>query len=160
MGDEFEQARRSALENAETVVFLCSGNMVRSAFAELYARHLGCSRQVRSGATAYRNDRIYPETARALIELGVSAELIDAFRPTHVEDLVPELDGPLVFLGMRQHHLDAMYPWPEHRRRTFLLDHPREIGDPVLEGADFSETFARLATCVEYLVGDGFPGDS
>jgi len=125
--------------------------MVRSAFADLYARHLGVRKRVRSAATTYRNDRIFPETAAALLARGVSQGEIDRFRPTHVDDLVPELDGSVVFLGMRQHHLDAMYGWPEYRGKVFLLDHPREIADPVLEGADFGETFGRLTECVESL---------
>ena len=69
------------------MLFVCSGNMVRSAFAELYARHLGIPITVHSAATTFRNDSIFPETA-----------------------------------------------------------------DPVLEGADFDRTFARVAHCVDGLV--------
>ena len=43
--------RARALREAETFVFLCSGNMVRSAFAELYAQHTGFPLPVRSAAT-------------------------------------------------------------------------------------------------------------
>jgi len=144
--------RDAALRGADSVVFLCSGNMVRSAFADLYACHLGCPLPVRSAATVYRNDGLFPETARALLERGVARQAIAAFRPVHIEDLVPSLRGAVVFLAMRHHHIEAVEPWPEHHARSFLLDAPHEIADPVLEGADFDETFARVARSVEKLV--------
>jgi protein-tyrosine-phosphatase len=150
--DAEAEARRAALHGAGTLVFLCSGNMVRSAFADLYARHLGCPVAVRSAATVYRNGDLLAETARALLDRGVSADALRAFRPTHLHDLLPALRGAVVFLGMRRHHVEAVGPWPQHRARAFLLDAPREIADPVLEGADFGATFARLAQCVEELV--------
>ena len=148
---------RATLERADTIVFLCSGNMVRSAFAELYGSFLGCPTPLRSGATIYRNDALFPETARALDARGVGHDAIRAFRPTHVDDLVPQLSGSPIFFGMREHHLDALRPWPEHHARGFLLGDVHrggEILDPVLEGADFEATFSRVAECVERIVAD------
>jgi protein-tyrosine-phosphatase len=136
-------ARRAALRAADTVVFLCSGNMVRSAFAELYARHAGFPRDVLSAATTYRNDRVFPETALALRARGVDEEWIRSFRPTHLDDLLPRLTGTPVFLGMRHHHLESV--------DGFLLVPDTEIADPVLEGADFERTFAQVAAGVEAL---------
>jgi protein-tyrosine-phosphatase len=152
MNDGFEQA----LAGASSVLFLCSGNMVRSAFAELYARHLGCPRPVRSAATVFRNDHILSETARALEARGVPATWTRAFRPRHLSDLLEELDPHTLVLGMARMHLDALECRPALRQRAFLV--PRlvggtdEIADPVLEGADFARTFERIAACVENLV--------
>jgi len=152
MSDGFEQA----LTGASSVLFLCSGNMVRSAFAELYARHLGCPRPVRSAATVFRNDHILAETARALAARGVPGEWTSAFRPRHLSDLQDELDPRTLVLGMARMHLDALERRPALRQRAFLL--PRlvgetdEIADPVLDGADFELTFQRIAACVETLV--------
>ena len=137
-------ARRRALLAADTVVFLCSGNMVRSAFAELYARHAGFPKTVRSAGTTYRNDALFPETARALRARGIDDEVLRAFRPTYILDLLPHLTGVPVFLGMRHHHLE----WVEN---GYLLVPEHEIADPVLEGADFAETFARVASGVDDL---------
>jgi len=136
--------RRRALLAADTIVFLCSGNMVRSAFAELYAGHVGFPKKVLSAGTTYRNDALFPQTARALEALGVDQDRIRAFRPTHLDDLLPRLRGAPVFLGMRHHHLEAVDP-------GFLLDPASEIADPVLEGADFERTFARVAAAVDAL---------
>jgi len=143
--------RRRLVREADTFVFLCSGNMVRSAFAELYARHTGFPRPVRSAATTYRNDALFPETARALLELGVPADDVRAFRPTHLDQLAPVIAGAPVFLGMRRHHLDALRAWPRHARRGLLLVPSEEIADPVLEGADFGQTFRSVAAGVDAL---------
>lgn len=150
--DGFEQA----LAGASGVLFLCSGNMVRSAFAELYARHLACPRPVSSAATVFRNDHLLAETARALEARGVPSAWTRAFRPRHLSDVVDELDPHTLVLGMARMHLAALDHRPALRRRAFLV--PRlvgetgEIADPVLEGADFELTFERIAGCVEALV--------
>jgi protein-tyrosine-phosphatase len=141
---------------ASELVFVCSGNMVRSAFAELYGRHLGCPLPLRSAATTYRNDRIFPETARALLARGVARSAVRAFRPTHIEDLAPAPTGAAVRLGMTRSHLAALRACGL-RAPAYLLGAVAggegEIPDPVLEGADFEETFARVEACVEAIVG-------
>lgn len=146
-----------ALADADGLVFLCSGNMVRSAFAELYARHLDCPIPVLSAATTFRNDTIYSETALALSARGVRRELIRAFRPTHLDDLLPHIAGTPVVFGMTRSHLADLDGHPLLVGRLFLLSAAdgagaEEIADPVLEGADFDQTFERVAQCVEALV--------
>ena len=154
MNGELERA----LAGASGVLFLCSGNMVRSAFAELYGRHLGCPLPVGSAATRYRNRRILGETARALHELGVPEEWTRAFRPRHVADLLDSLDESTLVLGMTHAHLGALVPRPEILARGFLLARvigsEEEIRDPVLEGADFELTFRQVAVCVRALVAE------
>ncbi|MEM7305408.1 MAG: hypothetical protein AAF682_02000 [Planctomycetota bacterium] len=144
---------QAALGRAHEVVFLCSGNMVRSAFADLYAHHLGLPLAIRSLATTYRNDRIFPETALALGARGVDRARIEGFRPTHVDDGLARVDPSAVLFGMRWHHLE---PLDAERGRAFLLmqllGREEEIADPVLEGADFGRTFDQVARCVEALV--------
>src|SRR5687768_4936074 len=130
--------------------------MVRSAFAELYARHLGSPLPVASAATRYRNDHLMAETACALESRGVPREWARSFRPRHVADILDDLDPATLVLGMARMHLDALARRAELRRRAFLLalvrGEAREIEDPVLDGADFERTFARVAGCVETLV--------
>ncbi len=145
------------LAGASEVVFLCSGNMVRSAFADLYARYLGIPRAVRSLATTYRNGAIFPVTAAALRERGVPEDWIRAFRPTHLDDVWPELDVERsVLFGMRHHHLARLSARPGAADRSFLLMEvlglDEEIADPVEEGADFERTFELVERCVEELV--------
>lgn len=151
-----EDRLQDALASSGVIVFVCSGNMVRSAFAELYARHMACPTPVRSAATTFRNHSIFPETARALIARGVDEEAIHAFRPTHMDDLLPGLRGTPLFLAMTREHLSALAARRRSRSNAFLLAAVEggddDIADPVLEGADFDLTFARVARCVEALV--------
>ncbi|MCZ6597783.1 MAG: hypothetical protein O7B99_09110 [Planctomycetota bacterium] len=147
------------LADASEVVFVCSGNMVRSAFAELYARHLELPLPVRSLATTYRNDAMFPDTALALRQRGVDAGWIRAFRPTHVADGLRRVDPGAVLLVMSHRHFGALEVRPELAERAFLLaevvgasGENEEIADPVEEGADFERTFATVARCVERLV--------
>lgn len=152
MSQELERV----LAGARGVLFLCSGNMVRSAFAELYARHLGCPLPVASAATHFQNDHLMAETARALEVRGVPAAWTRSFRPRQLADVLDRLDPHTLVLGMAHLHLEALECRPALRARAFLLarveGEAREIEDPVLDGADFELTFARVARCVETLV--------
>jgi len=160
MNGELERA----LAGTERVLFLCSGNMVRSAFAELYARHLGCPLPVGSAATRYRNHHILRETALALQARGVPEAWTSAFRPRHISDLLDELSEDTLVLGMTHAHLGALAARPEIFARSFLLTRvlgkpgklgmTEEIADPVLEGADFELTFRQIEGCVRALVGE------
>ena len=151
---------REALRTADELVFVCSGNMVRSAFAELYARHLGCAREVRSVATTYRNDGLFPETRRALLARGLAPATLDAFRSTHLEDLRPPPGPRALFLAMTRSHVEALTAGGVARGRIHLLGELEgatggaDIADPVLEGADFDATFARVARLVEVLLAE------
>jgi protein-tyrosine-phosphatase len=141
------------LPAAPQVVFVCSGNAVRSAFAHLYAEHRGLPREVCSLATRYRNATLFPETAAALRARGVAEDAIRGFRSRHVEPHLAAVAPDAVVLGMRAHHLE---PLMRLRERAFLLPavlgSSDEIPDPVEEGADFAETFAHVARCVDALV--------
>jgi len=144
-----------ALTEADGILFLCSGNMVRSTFAELYARHLGLALPLASAATRFRNRGMYPETRAALRARGVAERELAAFRSRHLDELVEPFARRTLVLGMRSEHLRAAEGAGAGRGRGFLLGEflapGEELPDPVLEGADFEATFARLATAVERL---------
>lgn len=144
-----------SLEDSCAILFLCTGNAVRSAFCDLYARHLGCRLPVRSAATVYRNVRMMSETRRALELRGVAPADIACFRPRHVEDLLPSCDARTVVLGMTHVHLEALAPRRDLRARAWLLPElcaeSGEVPDPVLDGADFAATFERLERYVRAL---------
>lgn len=153
---------REALSTAKSVRFLCTGNMVRSAFAELYARHLGCALPVDSAATVYQNEGLYPDTARELLALGVDPALLAAFQPRRLDHLPQdevdpsgEQPGGRLVLGMTPEHLDAYRAQFQDRDRLFLLSelvgNPSPIADPVLDGAAFGPVFRQVARCVEAL---------
>lgn len=145
-----------AIASASAVRFLCSGNMVRSAFAELYARYLGLALPVDSAATRFENDGLYPETRRALLQRAVPLTLVDGFVSRHLASIHEVPPADLLVLGMTVDHLDAWRARHPERGRPFLLGRllggAREVADPVLDGAPFDRTFETLARCVRELV--------
>jgi len=150
-----DPALERSLQHSSAVLFLCTGNAVRSAFCELYARHLGCRRPVSSAATVYRNVRLMSETRRALEARGVAAAEIARFRPRHVDVVLAGLDPGTLVLGMTGAHLEAIAARADLRERARLLPavcaERGGVPDPVLDGADFGATFERLERYVRAL---------
>lgn len=144
------------LKDVTGILFVCTGNMVRSPFAELYARHLGCPLPVSSAATIYRNAEIFPVTGFALLARGVPREIITQFRPRHLDDLDFPLDDGTVAFGMTHSHLQSLADRGIPENRIFLLSEvlgrTDEIRDPVLDDADFDPVFETIAECVETLI--------
>ena len=147
---------RRSLAAADRILFLCSGNIVRSAFAELYARHLACPLPVSSGGTTYRNlGGVYGDTAKELDRRGVDPASVRAFRARHVDELRSELAPGTVVFGMTRKHLDAvarLHPEPARLHLlTEVLGERDEIADPMFVGG-FRKCFRRVADCVEAVV--------
>jgi len=139
-----------ALRDADGLLFLCSGNMIRSAFAELYARHIECALPVRSAGTTYANPAIHPEARRALADRGVPTHWSSEFRPQQLEDLSPAAGGGELILCMtREHREDAVAQGA--RGPAFLLMEALgercEIADPYFEGG-YAGAFASIDRCV------------
>ena len=144
------------LDKVTSILFVCTGNMVRSPFAELYARYLGCPLPVSSAASIYRNTEIFPITGFALLARGVPREIILEFQPRHLDDLdLPLGDGSVAF-GMTRSHLQALSDRGMPEDRIFLLTEvlgrTDEISDPVLDDADFDPVFDTIAECIKALV--------
>lgn len=144
-----------ALAGARAILFLCSGNVVRSPFAELYARHRRVPVPLLSAATEFRNDFLFPETHRALLLRDVEPAWMWRFRPRHLDDVAPGLDPRTVVFGMGARHVQSVAAWPALAERAFLLSElvleRFAIADPVQEGADYEATFATIARCIDAL---------
>lgn len=150
-----ELGLEAQLRDASSLLFLCTANMVRSAFAELYARHLGIRLPLGSAATVYRRGKLLAGTAEALARRGVPAEELAAFHHSHLDELLDGLDERTVVFGMTRRHLESLSSRPAIRARAHLLGETlgedQDIPDPVHDGVDFATTFARIAECVEAL---------
>ena len=66
-------------KNAKTMYFVCSGNIIRSSFAELLARNQGVE-NVDSYGTTYHNSSIHDRSQQELVDRGVDSKLIDQFK--------------------------------------------------------------------------------
>ena len=86
-------------QDVRRLVFVCHGNICRSAFADVLAKQAGMN-ATSFGLSTGSGKSAYPGTLRAAANMGYS---LDAHRTTKVEDYVPA-DGDLL-LAMETRHL-------------------------------------------------------
>lgn len=137
---ETSSARQERLERAvatppDTVVFICHGNIMRSAFAVAYvkARYPDLALRVLGGGTHASPGRPAQESAlRVAKELGYP---LGAHRATPLAELSPG-GGALLLCMDRANEGNTMRLWPEHASRVFLLGDVLKSGEPGLEGGD------------------------
>lgn len=153
--DPLQERFERCLAEAQEVLFLCSGNILRSAFAELYARHVACPLPVHSAATTYSNERIHPAAVRALRERGVPLHVLEGFRPRHVGDASVRVGPRTLVLGMTRDHVEALRGLGLDAPPAFLLSQTsglsEEVQDPFLTG-EYASAFESLALHVDALV--------
>ncbi len=120
-----------------TINFVCSGNIIRSSYAEMLFEKLirefdvlSQKIQVESGGVKYRNSMISEESALMLIKEGVSKERINRFSPRFYRDYPEMFEKSDLILVMEQSHLQ--YIPQKFREKSFLfLDfvYDQTIGD-------------------------------
>lgn len=126
-----------------TVLFVCTGNICRSAFAQAAADHFSEDPDLvfRSAGTHAATDSRATSTMReAAAELGID---LTSHRSTPLEDTAK----PDVVFGMEQEHLiAASRRFPDlDANRIRLLDHPFAIDDPYGRDLDaYRETASRI----------------
>jgi protein-tyrosine phosphatase len=93
-------ARRARVPRAERVIFVCKGNVCRSAFAERYALRVGLAAEVLSAGIETSQGARSPETAvRTAAALGVD---LSGHRSRHIDQIT---DGAgSVYLVMEPWH--------------------------------------------------------
>ncbi len=113
-------------KNQFNIIFICSGNIIRSPYAHLLFEHLiqddlDLKKKIRveSGGVIYRNSYISSESRNMLLREGVSTEKIEKFLPRHSLDypeMFQEIDLVLV---MEKSHIQRI---PKSiREKTFLF---------------------------------------
>lgn len=94
------------------ILFICSGNIIRSPYAHLLFCHKikndkGLSKKliIDSGAVKFHNSEISDETYNQLLREGVSKEKILLFRPKYLGDYPEILEDSDLLLVMEKNHL-------------------------------------------------------
>ncbi|WP_336023122.1 hypothetical protein [Halobellus salinisoli] len=157
--------RRAALDRlseAESVLFLCHGNVCRSPFAERLLRHRLVDRglaplEVASAGSVELDDPRSPSNARAVAaEFGVGLSSHRAMKST---DEAIETADLLFVMDYRNYHTYATR-YPEAVDRLFLLrivepGHEMQIIDP--HGSDestFERVYAAIDDCVTTMLDE------
>ncbi len=140
------------INSYDTVVFVCSGNIIRSAFCELYAKHRGLAKEVISIGTTYHNRTIHPKSREKLLELGVPAYEIEEFRPTHISEHSHR--ESMVYLVMTTSHIEDLVSNGIPEEHIHLLSEVggdgTEIEDPYFTG-EYERVFRALRSYVDKL---------
>jgi protein-tyrosine-phosphatase len=140
------------IKSADTLVFTCSGNIIRSAFCDLMANHISINKNIKSIGTKYFNSELYYQTATKARELNISEELISYFKPTHISDFKFEETSKPLFLCMTRDHVNdvlKVYNNPTNVRLiTEVICKSTEISDPYFED-NYEEVFEILINCLQ-----------
>ncbi|MFX0182392.1 MAG: hypothetical protein ACFE95_04840 [Candidatus Hodarchaeota archaeon] len=109
-----------------SILFICSGNIIRSPYAQLLFEHLikddkdlSTKIKVESGAVMYRNYSIALESHDELLKEGITSERIAQFKPRHFMDDPSMFQKADLILVMAKGHQRKI---PERfRDKVFLL---------------------------------------
>lgn len=107
------------------ILFICSGNIIRSPYAHLLFEHLIQGEpelekiRIESGGVTYRNDSISWESRDLLLKEGVSIERIAKFIPRYALDYPEMFQQADLVLVMEKNHYQKI---PQKiREKSFLL---------------------------------------
>ena len=125
------------LQESFTINFICSGNIIRSPYAELLFEKLirkydvlSNKISVESGGVKYRNSMISEESAVMLLKEGVAEERINRFSPRFYRDFPEMFEKNDLILVMEQSHLKCI-PRKYSDKSFLFLDfvYGKAIGD-------------------------------
>jgi len=146
------------IHQSNRIVFVCSGNIIRSAFAELYLKHVIKARfnlSISSLGTDYHNSQILKLTRSVLINKGVDPREIDKFRPTHISDFSVDKVDDFIFFSMTYHHQSQLESYLGRKIKSYLLsnllEEDTEIEDPYFT-ENFDQVFDKIEECINQLV--------
>lgn len=112
--------------NSFTLLFICSGNIIRSPYAHLLFEHLIQEDRelkekirVESRGVTYRNYYISMEAREMLLKEGISAERIAEFTPRYFSDYPDVFKSADLVLVMENNHIRRVPI--SVRKQTFLL---------------------------------------
>ncbi|MGB8061949.1 MAG: hypothetical protein WCF26_08645 [Candidatus Sulfotelmatobacter sp.] len=154
--------------SARTFVFVCYGNIMRSAMAEFLMRKAlrdaGREPQVRimsAGLHVCAGSEAHPRAQEASAELGVS--LAEHRAKPLTQQMIEDAD--CVFAMDFQNKAELLTLYPEFQKKIYMLSayaegpwRYREIPDPYTGDLETARFCARqLQTCIRNLIGSMFP---
>jgi len=149
-----ELAERVARANA--ILFVCTGNIIRSAFAaELLRARIpgGTDLRIRSAGLAATDGPAHPTAVQCARRFGVD---LSPHRTHRLEG--SDLEGVDVILAMEiDHVVEINRRFPQHRQRVYLFgcleDDAQDVGDPVYGSREvFEACFKRIDHGVNRIV--------
>lgn len=151
-----ELAQRVA--GAQTILFVCLGNIIRSAFAAELLRTRSVGRavgRIRSAGIAARPDSpAHPGAVECAWRFGVD---LNAHRARRLEGI--DLEEADLILAMEIDHIvEIARVFPQHAHKTYLLgclteEEDLDVADPVYAPADIVEAcFGRIERGVRRIV--------
>lgn len=139
---------------AKEIVFVCSGNIIRSAFAELLANNRIHTIYFSSFGTEYFNNKISHEAKTALMSKGVSQEVVNNFKPIHMTQIRDYDLKTTIFFVMTNRHLKQINKYFGNRVKgnliRNLIDENEEVEDPYFT-KNFEKVFAKIEECIYQL---------
>jgi protein-tyrosine phosphatase len=135
------------------IIFICSGNIIRSPYAHLLFEHLihedldlRKKIKVESGGVTYRNNSISNESREMLFREGVNSDKINSFKPRYTSDFPNMFKEVDLVLVMEKNHITGL---PERLREKsfifleFTLGLSEDVPDPYFD-PPFERSFTMI----------------
>ncbi|MHA1170275.1 MAG: arsenate reductase/protein-tyrosine-phosphatase family protein [Candidatus Hodarchaeales archaeon] len=133
--------RLMASKDKISILFICSGNIIRSPYAEILFEQMiidaGLKSRfiINSGAVTYHNSKISTLSYNELLKEGVSSSRIRSFYPRHIDDHPQLFSQADLILVMSREHLSKLSRFKDksHLLTEFAGLPPEDVPDPYFE---------------------------
>ena len=143
-------------KNTIKITYVCTGNIIRSAYAEYLSRkYFDLAKQEHvifdSGACFHQNSYIYPLTKKLLLKEGYSEKEITAHKPRWIENYFDDFKKTTIFIAMTKQHLDYLdqvFPRRGLLLKDIVLNKKEDVLDPYYYPEKGEEVMGELKTLI------------
>lgn len=144
------------------IAFICSGNIMRSPYAEFHARskfnilNNDRSKDVifKSGGVTYQNQYLHPEVRSLLLKEGFEKKDLESHTPRLLSNFSEYFEDVDVYFAMTKAHKRKLMELG--KKNVFLLkeldNSYEDIQDPYFNPTMLEDIFATIKRCVSILV--------
>lgn len=123
------------------LVFICSGNIIRSVFAEFLAKKYFISKDkaivFESAGCFYQNSKISSLAKNWLHKEGISIQEINSHNPRLLSNYMDDFSKTDLFIGMTSEHIDYLNNYnidiPAFLIKDLVLNKREDVLDPYFE---------------------------